>query len=201
MKLLVSDASPFARKVRITAGMKGLDHRIALIEPDSDDHAALRAQNPLGKIPVLILEDRTILHDSHVICEYLDAQVASPVLFPGEGDKRWRMLTDASMADGILDAAVLIVYEERYRPAGMRVQGWLDMQQAKIDAALAHLEAAPPQWQSHPDYSHIAIACALGYLDLRQGGAWRASHPQMVAWLNAFRAAVPAFDKTAPQAV
>ncbi len=200
MKLLISGASPYARKVRIVAGMKGLDDRIDLIEPDSDSYAVLRAQNPLGKIPILILDDGAALYDSHVICEYLDAQVASPVLFPGEGLKRWQMLTHAAIGDGILDAALLVVYEHRYRPGGMQVQNWLDMQQAKIGAAVAQLEAAPPVWQGGPDYSHITIAAALGYLDLRQDGAWRDGNPKLVSWLEAFRKAVPAFDKTAPPA-
>ena len=198
MKLLISATSPYARKARIVACIKGLEDQIELIEPDHNDYVALRAHNPLGKIPILLLKDQITLYDSHVICEYLDAQVANPSLFPGEGRRRWQMLTQASMADGILDAALLIVYEGRYRPDGTQVQSWLDMQQAKIDTAISLMEEAPPIWQDHPDYSHITIACALGYLDLRQGGIWRSSNPQMAVWLDAFRSAVPAFDKTAP---
>jgi len=198
MKLLAAGLSPYVRKVRITAKVKGLDGQIHLLSSDSANAAELRARNPLGKIPILFLEDGTALYDSHVICEYLDAQVATPVLFPGEGHKRWQMLTQAAIADGILDAALLVVYEERYRPKEMRVQSWLDMQQAKIDTALAILEAAPPAWQDYPDYSHITIASALGYLDIRQEGAWREKSPHLVKWLEAFRIAVPAFDETSP---
>ncbi len=200
MKLLSAGGSPYLRKVRITAKMKGLDGQIELIQPDNPDIAALRARNPLNKIPVLLLDDGSAIFDSHVICEYLDAQVADPVLFPGESTARWQMLTRAALGDGMLDSALLLVYEGRYRPDEMRVQSWVDMQQQKIDTAVAYLEAAPPEWSAHPDYSHITIASALGYLDFRHGGKWRETSPKMVAWLERFRAAVPAFDETAPPA-
>ncbi|MEO1608037.1 MAG: glutathione S-transferase family protein [Pseudomonadota bacterium] len=200
MKLLAAGPSPFVRKVLMTAKIKGLDDRLDLLSREHSSAAALQVQNPLGKIPTLFLADGSVLYDSLVICEYLDAQAAQPVLFPGDGPKRWQMLTRAATADGLLDAGVLIVYEHRYRPQGMQVQAWLDMQQTKIDAALAYMEAAPPAWEHNPDYSHIAIASALGYLDFRQDGKWRDNHPRMVAWLDAFRAVVPAFDETMPQA-
>jgi len=198
MKLLTAGASPYVRKVRLIAKMKGLDSQIELIAPDDAQIAAYRAQNPLGKIPILLTEKDGPIHDSHVICEYLDSQVAFPVLFPGDGQARWQMLTRASMADGILDAALLLVYEGRYRPEEMRVQAWVDMQQTKIDTALAQFEAAPPAWDANPDYSHITLAAALGYLDFRHGGKWRANSPNLVSWLDKFAAAVPAYAETAP---
>ncbi len=198
MKLLSAGGSPFVRKVWMTAKIKGLDGQIELIGADSPDLPALRARNPLNKIPSLLLEDGGAIYDSHVICEFLDAQSAEPVLFPGDGTARWHMLTRAALGDGILDAAVLLVYEGRYRPEDKRVQSWVDMQQAKIDAALAHLSAHPLEWNRHPDYSHITIAAALGYLDFRHQGRWRAEHPDLAAWLERFRATVPAFDETAP---
>lgn len=198
MKLLAAGASPYVRKVRILAKMKGLDSQIELIAPDDSQIDSYRAQNPLGKIPILLTDKDGPIHDSHVICEYLDSQVALPVTFPGDGQARWQMLTRASMADGILDAALLLVYEGRYRPEDKRVQSWVDMQQAKIDTALALFEASPPTWNANPDYSHITLAAALGYLDFRHGGKWRANCPNLVAWLDKFAAAVPAFEETAP---
>lgn len=198
MKLLAAGASPYVRKVRLTAKLKGLDDQIELIAPDNPSMDEYRAKNPLGKIPILLTEKDGAIYDSHVICEYLDAQVALPALFPGDGAARWQMLTRAAMADGMLDAALLLVYEGRYRPEEMRVQSWIEMQETKISAALGQLEAEPPQWASHPDYSHITIAAALGYLDFRHGGKWRAGHPKMVAWLDKFAAEVPAFAETAP---
>jgi len=198
MKLLAAGPSPYVRKARITAMVKGLDAKLEVVARDDPQLDALRARNPLGKIPVLLREGGEAIFDSHVICEYLDSLAPEPVLFPASGDARWRTLTLAALADGILDAALLLVYEGRYREQGMRVQGWIDMQQAKIDAALDVLESAPPLWSGHPDYGHITVAAALGYLDFRRDGAWRAGHPAMVEWLQAFAGAVPAYEQTRP---
>src|SRR5690606_21793 len=103
-----------------------------------------------------------------------------------------------ALADGILDAALLLVYEKRFRPEDKWVETWMQRQQVKIDTALDWLERAPPAWSGHPDYGHITLACALGYLDFRHGGHWRAGHPSMVAWLDRFDAEVPAFAETRP---
>jgi glutathione S-transferase len=197
MKVLTAPASPFGRKVAITAHMKGLADRIDFqtTKADAEDNT-----NPLAKIPVLITDDGASIFDSPVICEYLDAQAASPVLFPGEGAKRWKALTLGALADGIIDAAILLVYEGRYRPEDKRVEAWVGMQQKKINQALDHLEPAPPAFDGTPDYGHVTLACALGYLDFRHGGKWRAGHPNLVAWLDTFAAAVPAFEKTTPDA-
>ncbi len=199
MKLLSSQASPYGRKVKIVAALKGVSDRIAT-EPTTTQplvNETLRRENPLSKIPVLILEDGTQLFDSHVICEYLDSLTTEPCLFPA-GPERFRTLTLASLGDGILDAALLLVYEKRFRPEDKWVQSWADRQQAKIDLAVDWLEKDPPQWGDHPNYAHITIACALGYLDFRHAGLWRVGHPKMVAWLDRFDAAVPAFAETRP---
>ena len=198
MRLLSAPASPFGRKVKITAHVKGLIDQITIEPTDTRGahNVALAAANPLSKIPALVLADGTQLYDSKVICEYLDSLASLPVLFAPSGLTRYRCLTRAALADGIMEAALLIVYEERYRPADKRVPDWIARQQGKVDAGLAALEAAPPSWVGHPDYSHIAVACALGYLDLRHAGTWRRAHPGLVAWLDAFSAAVPAYDAT-----
>lgn len=199
MKLLSSPMSPYVRKVRMTASMKGLDDRIEHRPADTnagDD--ALNKLNPLGKIPCLITDQGDALFDSHVICEYLDSLTPTPVLFPKSGPERWRTLTLGGLGDGILDAALLLVYEGRFRPENMKVQAWVDRQQNKVDRALAQLEAAPPAWSGNPDYGHMTLAAALGYLDFRHGGKWRAGHPKLVKWLDSFAAAVPAFEATRP---
>lgn len=201
LKLMSSPLSPYGRKVKMTAMMKGVWDRIELVKADSnagDD--ALNAANPLGKIPCLITESGDAIYDSHVICEYFDSLTPSPVMFPKSGLERWRTLTMGAMADGMLDAALLLVYEGRFRPENMRVQGWVDRQQAKIDRSLAQLEAAPPVWGASPDYGHMTVACALGYLDFRHEGKWRAGHPKMLAWLDKFAATVPGFEATRPVA-
>ncbi|MGE8943757.1 glutathione S-transferase family protein [Leptospira interrogans] len=201
MKLLSSPASPYGRKVKITALMKGVTDQISVEKIDTGllKNEALYRENPLAKIPVLILEDGLRIYDSHVICEYLDILKPEPHLFPAGGRERIDTLVRGALGDGILDAALLLVYEGRYRPAEMRVQSWVDRLQLKIDQSLGELEKAPPQWNGTPDYGHITIACALGYLDFRHQGVWRADHPKLVAWLDKFAAAVPAFAATTPE--
>lgn len=199
MKLLSSPSSPYVRKVMITAALKGVVSKIELSPTNTNVvDEALNQKNPLAKIPCLVTDSGDAIFDSHVICEYLDSLAPSPVLFPKTGSERWRALTLGALGDGILDAAILLVYEKRFRPEGLAVKAWTDRQQAKIDQAVDHLEASPPSLGAHLDYGHVTVACALGYLDFRHGGAWRAGHPKMVAWLDGFAKAVPAFEATRP---
>ena len=191
-----SPASPFGRKVKIAAALLGLADRIDVVNADTTDpNEALRRQNPLGKIPTLVLEDGTALYDSRVILEYLDHLAGGGRIIPA-GDARFPALTRQALADGIMDAALLQVYETRFREPELRVEKWLAHQAGKVTRGLASLEAAPPALDGALDVGHIAVACTLGYLDLRFAGAWRADHPQLVAWLDAFAARVPAFEKT-----
>ena len=200
IEITQSLGSPFVRKVRIAAAVKGLQDQVAFIDPDGDKdrNEALRAANPLAKVPAARLDDGSLVFDSHVVCEYLDGLAPSATLFPPAGPERWRTLTLAALADGIMEAVVLVVYEGRFRPEEKWHQPWLDKQQAKVDSAIDNLEATLPAFKSEPDYGHITLACALGYLDLRQAGEWRKDHPKLVAWLNAFAAAVPSFAATTP---
>lgn len=200
MKLLTSPASPYGRKVAIVAAMKGATGNIDMQRIDTNPliNEELRRENPLSKIPVLILEDGTHIYDSHVICEYLDSLSPEPRLFPAAGPERFRTLTLAALADGILDAALLLVYEKRFRPEDKWVDTWMQRQQYKIDAAVDWLEQSPPGMGQSPDYAHVTLACALGYLDFRHGGTWRANRPKLVAWLDAFDKKVPAFAETRP---
>ncbi len=200
MKLLSSPASPFGRKVKMAIWMKNLKDKVEVTTVDATKgDATLNAANPMGRIPVLVTSDGTAIHDSHVICEYLDSVGTGPALFPS-GAARWDALTRASLADGIIEAALLKVYEGRYRPEAMKVQSWLDRLDSKIDTSLAELEKAPPMWSTAPDYGHLTLAAALGYLDFRHAGTWRSGHPKMVAWLNSFAHAVPAFEASKPPA-
>ena len=199
MKLLSSPASPFGRKVKMTIAIKNLGSKVEVLKVDATaGDSTLNKSNPLGRIPCLVLDNGDGIHDSHVICEYLDTVGTGPVLVPRSGPERWRTLTLASLADGLMEQALLQVYEGRYRPENMRVATWVDRLQSKIDRTMAHLEANPPVWKDHPDYGHVTLAAALGYMDFRHGGKWRANHPKMVAWLEAFSAAVPSFKETTP---
>lgn len=200
MLLLSAPASPFGRKVKITARIKGLIDRISIetVDTSRTDNHALRAKNPLQKIPVLILDDGAELYDSRVICEYLDSLAPSPMLFPPSGRERFDVLKRGAMADGIMEAALLLVYEKRFRTEAQRSPVWSDRQQAKIDAALDLLEAQTPQLSVTPDYADVALASALGYLDFRHEGRWRQNRPALVRWLENFAARVAAFDETRP---
>jgi glutathione S-transferase len=197
MILRSSPSSPFARKVRIAAAVLGLDRDIKIEPADTVDPSdSLRRQNPLGKIPVLILEDATAIYDSPVILQYLDHRAGGGRIVPTAPDRRFAALRLEALCDGILDAGILRVYEGRWRPPEHHVAKWLDHQAAKIARALTALEADPPGLDAPPDVGQITAACALGYLDLRFEGAWRRDHPRLVAWLDAFAAAVPAFAAT-----
>lgn len=195
MLLRSSPTSPFVRKVRIAASVLGLSDRIEIIPADTSDPAdALRTQNPLGKIPALILEDGRVIYDSRVILEYLDHLVGGNRLIPS-GPERFDVLTWAALADGMIDAAVLQFYETRWREEEAHSARWLDHQNGKIDRGLATFEVAPPN-PKRVDVATIALACALGYLDLRFAGNWRKAWPRLVTWLDTFAAHVPAFEET-----
>ncbi|WP_336813736.1 glutathione S-transferase [Bosea sp. MMO-172] len=190
-----SPASPFGRKVKMAALEFGLMDKIEIVAADTTDPAeVLRQQNPLGKIPTLVLEDGTTLFDSRVILDYLD-HLSGGKLIPG-GEARFVQLRLQALADGICDAALLKVYEGRFRPEEARNANWVAHQDGKVVRGLAALEAAPPTFPDRPRVGEIALACALGYLDLRFEGKWRADHPKLVAWLDDFAARVPAFETT-----
>jgi len=196
MKLRYSPASPFARKVRIAAAVLGLADRIELIAADTNNpEDSLRRENPLGKIPTLILDDGTSLFDSRVIEQYLDDLAGGGKLLPSAGPERFRLLTEEHLADGITDAALLLVYEGRFREPAEHSAKWKAYQADKVTRGLARYESAPPP-VGVIDVATIALACSLGYQDLRFEGRWRAAHPRLVAWLDAFAAAAPAFEET-----
>jgi glutathione S-transferase len=197
MILRSSPASPFGRKIRIAASVLGLDRDIKIEPADTVDPSdSVRRQNPLGKIPVLILEDGTALYDSPVILEYLDHRAGGGRIIPTARGVRFAALCQQALCDGILDAGILRVYEGRWRPPAQHVAKWVDHQTGKMTRALAALEADPPELDAPPHVGQITAACALGYLDLRFAGEWRSDHPRLVAWLDGFAAAVPAFAAT-----
>ncbi|MCK0209323.1 glutathione S-transferase family protein [Starkeya koreensis] len=202
MKLRSSPPSPFGRKVKIAAVLCGI-HLDVVAADTSDPAEPLRVQNPLGKIPVLLRDDAAPIYDSRVILDYFDATAGGGVIIPAAGEARYRVLTLLALADGISDAALLQVYESRFRTEQERSEKWVDHQAGKVARGLRALEEAPPaksDVSADADAGEIALACALGYLDLRFAGAWRADHPALVAWLDAFAARVPAFEATRPAA-
>ncbi len=157
------------------------------------------ATNPLGKVPTLERRDGPALYDSRVISRYLD-DLAGGRLYPGK-PRLWETLTLEATADGILDAAVLMVYEGRLRPETLHFAPWTDGQWTKIARALDAIES---RWMSHLagplDAAQIAVACALGYLDFRLADrAWRDGRPALAAWEARF-AERPSMQATVPVA-
>jgi glutathione S-transferase len=197
MILRSNPASPFGRKVNIAASVLGLDQEITVEKADPNDAAdPIRRQNPLGKIPVLILEDGSALYDSRVILEYLDHRAGGGKIIPRDPAARFSALRLQALCDGIMDASILLVYESRWRPPEKHEQKWIDYQAGKVQRAISALEAEPPPFGPLPNVGHIALACALGYRDLRFHGDWRKDHPKLLAWHDRFAAQVPAFAAT-----
>ena len=193
--------SPFGRKVRMAIDVLGLSDRITLVPADTqDENDTLRQQNPLGKMPCLLLADGTSIYDSGVIIEFLADVAGSERLLPARGPARFKTLTLARLADGITEAAILVVYEGRFRDPGTQSERWLKHQRGKIDRALAAFEASPPD-AGKTELVAIGLSCALGYLDWRKPVEWRQDHPRLAAWLAAFTKHEPAFERTRAPAV
>ena len=200
MILRFSPSSPFVRKVRIGAALLGLDKDITLARADTTDpNDTVRQINPLGKIPVLIVEDGSAIYNSRVILDYLDERAGGGKIVPRAGKERLAALRLQALCDGILDASILTVYEGRYRKPDTHEPKWLELQAGKVSRALAMLEAAPPPLDPMPNVGQITLACALAYRDFRFNGSWRGEHPRLVAWLDNFSARVPAFAATRPE--
>lgn len=200
MELLGADASPFVRKVRVMMLEAGIEDipfiHVATSVVDGGD-AAIRGANPLGKIPALRREDGPTLYDSRVITRFLDDQ-AKAGLYPAA--RLWDTLTLEATGDGMMDAAVNMIYERRFRPDEMQFAPWVEGQWTKVARALDVLEA---QWMSHLhgplDMGQVSVACALGYLDFRHGDRnWRDGHPALGAWAARF-AERPSMTATAPE--
>lgn len=196
MKLLYSTASPFVRKVMVLAHETGLASRLILepcvVNPVARD-ARVVPHNPTGHIPTLLLDDGTALYDSVVICQYLDTLHDGPPLHPAGAIERARILCLQALADGIMDAGVLIRFETALRPEALRWPAWIEGQGAKITSSI---DALSIRWLPHLqavlekaplDMGVIAVGCALGYLDFRlPPDAWRPAAPDLASWYDAF---------------
>ena len=181
MQLYVAGPSPFVRKVRVVlreTGQAGEVREVQVAASPTGTGPEIASVNPLGKIPALTREDGPAIYDSRVICRYLDAR-AKAGLYPEA--RLWETLTLEATADGIMEAAVLMVYQARF---GEGPQPWIDAQWDKVARAL---EAIEQRWMSHLegplDAGQIAVGCALGYLDFRHGErSWRDGHLALGEW-------------------
>lgn len=190
MKIYFSPFSPYVRKCLVVAHELGLGERVQLLPSNANPvqrDQEIIAKNPLGKVPTFITDDGEALYDSRVICEYLDS-LGGGSLFPASGAARWGALTLQSLADGILDGALLARYEDVARPEGLRWPEWRAAQLDKAETSLAHLNANPALLApGRVDIGTLAVACALGYLDLRFGEFdWRTRHAGVAAWFAEF---------------
>ena len=155
--------------------------------------------NPLGKVPTLLTDDGTVLYDSRVICEFLN-DLGGGKLFPAGGAQRWQVLTEQSLGDGILDAALLARYEGAMRPEALRWADWTTGQLDKIHCGLAAIDAKADSLGDRVDIGTITMGCVLGYLDLRFDHlGWRQQHAKAAAWFARFNAR-PAMQATLPKA-
>lgn len=188
MKLLHSPASPYARKVMITAHELGLVDRLDLQTGGSsplDPNPDIVAANPVGRIPALILDDGTVLTDSRVICRYLN-HLAGGALY-GSGNAEFPIIAREAIAEGMIDSALLIVYEGRLRPADMQFQPWIDGQKRKILEACTRLDGRIGEYAGDVTVDKIALAAALGYLDFRMPDlGWRTGRGALADWFAGF---------------
>jgi glutathione S-transferase len=183
MKLFFSPTSPYVRKVRIAAIELGLEDQIELILTNPwDNPPELADANPLGKVPALLISDNEILFDSPVICEYLDSLNREVTLLPSSGQARWDALRLQALADGILDAAVMIRYDS-LRPEAEQYSGMRTRQINVIRRALISLCSEMTRLIGPVTIGQIAVACAIGYLDFRLAEEdWRKLHPKLDCW-------------------
>src|SRR5690242_7858728 len=199
MKLHWSPRSPFVRKVMIVAHERGLLDRlncVRTVAAMTTPHAELMRDNPLSKIPTLVLDDGTALYDSPVICEYLDALEGKPQLFPQDHSLRMRALRRQALGDGFLDLLVLARNERlRDQPSPEHLTSTVVRTRAVLDSLEREADALAA---SAFDIGHIAIGCALSYLDFRFAEQdWRKDHPRLAIWHAVF-AARPSVIATRP---
>jgi glutathione S-transferase len=186
MKLRWAAASPFVRKVQLVAHELGLSDRIELVPTDTWGQDEARGDNPLGKIPCLLLDDGSALFDSPVIAEYLDSLHTGPKLHPDTGPARWATLRLQAIGDGICDAAVARRVESN-RPDGEKSPSSMTRNKKAVDTALDWLDNNVGQLSGPLNVGHLAVASALGYLDFRFGHEdWRAGRQKLKAWYDDF---------------
>ncbi|MDW8468992.1 MAG: glutathione S-transferase N-terminal domain-containing protein [Burkholderiales bacterium] len=202
MKLLGTPASPYTRKVRVALAEKRLPCEFVTVDVAPPD-SAVNAYNPLGKVPTLVLDDGTVLFDSRVIVEYLEILAPEMRLIPEEGRARVAVRRWEALADGALDAGVLIRYESQ-RPEREQSAAWLDKQKGKLERALETMarELGERPWCHGERYSlaDIAVGCCLGWVEFRKpaGIEWRGRYPNLARLYDRLNER-PAFAETVPR--
>ena len=203
MKLLSAPASPFARKVRIVLAEKRIECDIATVDVQPQDNE-VNAHNPLGKIPTLVLDDGTAIYDSRVIVEFLDNMTANSRLIPQDKRERIAVRRWEALADGVLDAGLLVRYES-LRPQNEQGASWTAKQMARLRRGLAQMEAdlGAHAWCQRRRYTlaDIALGCCVGWIGFRKPGGidWRADYKNLAKHYDRLMQR-PAFADTVPAA-
>ena len=186
MKLTFSPGSPFARKVRIAAIELGLIDKIEFVPTTvvpgqpNDEYSRI---NPVKKLPALITDNGEVIVDSYVIVEYLDDLAGGGKLIPPSGALRWRVKSDHSLLQGMLDSMLLCRYEKMVRPAGLQWQAWSDDHWNRAWTGMARFENKPDVLSRPFDIVQIGLVCVLGYADFRFADCgWRKAYPKLDAF-------------------
>lgn len=185
MKLHTSLTSPFGYKCRFAVRVAGLEDRVETVEADTKSEA-LRALNPLSKVPTLELDDGRVVINSSIIAAYLADQAGDCPLYPTDEAEKWNVLYLEALADGMVEAGVLVFYES-LRPEGEKSPAWVEKQQVKIKMALGVFEAKAKDFGDTPHIGLLSLAAGLSWFDRRDVvGNWHADHPNLSAWLDRF---------------
>ncbi|MDQ1829875.1 MULTISPECIES: glutathione S-transferase family protein [Massilia] len=201
MKLIGSTASPFVRKVRVVMAEKKLDYDLEL-ENVWTAETKIHLSNPLGKVPCLIMEDGSSMYDSRVIVEYIDTLTPVCKLLPPNGRDRSDIKVWEALADGVLDAAVLVRLEKTLRPEEQQSAAWIERQMGKVHAGLAIMSAnlgeSPFCKGNHYTLADVAVGCALGWIAFRFPEIdWRTDYPNLAKLFDKLSER-PSFKDTVP---
>ncbi|MFZ6649019.1 glutathione S-transferase family protein [Undibacterium sp. TJN25] len=202
MKLIGSLTSPYVRKVRIVMAEKKLDHTLLLEDVWAPD-STIQQSNPLGKVPCLLMEDGLVMYDSRVIVEYLDTLTPVGKLIPANGRERAEVKCWEALADGIMDAAILIRLEKNQRTEALQSASWMDRQMKKVSAGLKAMSEglgeSPFCTGNHLTLADISVACAVGWLSFRFPEIdWRGDYPNLAKLFDKLSER-PSFKDTLPE--
>lgn len=195
-QILYSPPSPYSAKVRMAAHYVGIEADSVVVTTAADPQELINA-NPLGKIPTFITDDGKSVFDSRAITQYLN-RVSGHKLFPRNAERRTDAERYEALADGLCDVLLVHMYERRVRPEEKVHQPWLDRQWSKAERALDALNEAPPRLAGKLHAGHLAVAAALGYLNLRFEGKWERGRPKLKRWLKRFEEVHPELAKLLP---
>ena len=204
MKLFYAPQSPFSRKVRAAAIELGLGDRLELeyaeVVPGRPNTAFAQNHNPLRKVPALLTRAGETIFDSTVICEYLDALAGGDALIPRDPPRRWRVLTNHALAQGMCESVILVRYENWLRPEALRWTVWVEDHWDKIHSGLAWFEANGSELDAPVNIAHLALGSTLGYVDFRwPDHGWRKRFRRVGDWFAAMEQR-PSFMQTRPAA-